>query len=120
MENNSNLLKVPFFKPSFSQEEEAAVLDVLHSGWLTTGKQTLHFEQEFAEKINVPYALAVNSNTSGMILAMEACGVKPGKAVITTPYTFVSTATTARHLGADVLFADIEKDSYSIDPTSIE
>lgn len=118
--NDSTQLKVPFFKPSFTSEEDNAVLEVLHSGWLTTGKQTIEFEKEFAQKIQVPYALAVNSNTSGMILAMEACGVAPGKAVITTPYTFVSTATSARHLGADVYFADIESDSYSIDPKSIE
>lgn len=113
-------MKVPFFKPSFSDEEENEVIKVIRSGWLTTGQETLAFEKEFAQKINVPYALAVNSNTSGMILAMEACGVAPGKAVITTPYTFVSTATSARHLGGDVYFADIEKNTYSIDPSSIE
>ena len=113
-------LKVPFFKPSFTKDEEDAVIRVIRSGWLTTGKEALAFEKEFAAKIGVPYALAVNSNTSGMILAMDACGVKPGKAVITTPYTFVSTATSARHLGGDVYFADIEKDTYSIDPVSIE
>ena len=113
-------MKVPFFVPSFSQEEKDAVMRIMDSKWLTTGKETLEFEKEFALKINSPFALAVNSNTSGMILAMEACGVKPGTAVITTPYTFVSTATAAVHLGAKVLFADIEKDSYSIDPDSIE
>jgi dTDP-4-amino-4,6-dideoxygalactose transaminase len=113
-------LKVPFFKPSFTREEEDAVIRVIRSGWLTTGKEALAFEKEFAAKIEVPYALAVNSNTSGMILAMEACGVRAGKAVITTPYTFVSTATSARHLGGDVYFADIEHDSYSIDPASVE
>ncbi len=115
-----NEIKVPFFKASISKEEEDAVLNVMRSGWLTTGKETLAFEKEFASKINVPYALAVNSNTSGMILAMEACGVKKGKAVITTPYTFVSTASSAIHLGADVYFADIEKDSYSINPDEVE
>lgn len=118
--NMENEIKVPFFKASTGKEEEEAVLRVIRSGWLTTGKETLAFEKEFASCIEVPYALAVNSNTSGMILAMEALGVKAGKAVITTPYTFVSTAATARHLGADVYFADIEKDSYSIDPQSIE
>ena len=55
-----------------------------------------------------------------MILAMEACGVREGTAVITTPYTFVSTAACARHLNADVFFADVEKDTYSIDPDKIE
>ncbi|HBG65626.1 MAG TPA: UDP-4-amino-4,6-dideoxy-N-acetyl-beta-L-altrosamine transaminase [Treponema sp.] len=113
-------LKVPFFRASIGKDDEEAVLRVLHSGWLTTGKEALAFEQEFAAKIQVPYALAVNSNTSGMVLAMEACGVGAGKAVITTPYTFVSTAACARLLGADVYFADIEPDSYSIDPAAIE
>ncbi|WP_296326451.1 DegT/DnrJ/EryC1/StrS aminotransferase family protein [Treponema sp. UBA3813] len=113
-------IKVPFFKPSFDDEEKKAVCDVIDSGWLTTGKVTHDFECEFASFVGSKHALAVNSNTSGMILAMEACGVKAGKAVITTPYTFVSTATSAVHLGGDVFFADIEKDSYSIDPVKIE
>ncbi len=113
-------MNVPFFKASISTEEEEAAIRVLRSGWLTTGNETHEFEKEFGEKIGAKYSLAVNSNTSGMIIAMEACGVKQGKAVITTPYTFVSTAASARHLGGDVYFADIEKDTYSIDPDSIE
>lgn len=113
-------IKVPFFKPSFDDEEKKAVCDVIDSGWLTTGKVTHDFECEFAEYVGSKHALAVNSNTSGMILAMEACGVRQGKAVITTPYTFVSTAASAVHLGGDVFFADIERDSYSIDPVKIE
>lgn len=113
-------MKVPFFKPSIGDEEKNAVLEVMSSGWLTTGKVTHEFEKEFADYVGSRHALAVNSNTSGMILAMEACGVKAGKAVITTPYTFVSTAASAIHLGGDVFFADTEKDSYSISPDSIE
>lgn len=122
-------IKVPFHRASITQDEENAVLDVLRSGWLTTGKYALEFEKKFSEAVEVPelkekygpvISLAVNSNTSGMILAMEACGVKEGTAVITTPYTFVSTATCARHLNADVYFADVEKDNYSIDPDKIE
>lgn len=131
-------LKVPFSRPSISAEEETGVMDVLRSGWLTTGKHALAFEKEFSYYMNKVdnsviaarkaaglsandvTSLAVNSATSGMILAMEACGVKPGTAVITTPYTFVSTAACAKHLGADVLFADIEKDSYSIDVDKVE
>ena len=92
----------------------------MDSGWLTTGKITHEFEAEFAAYVGTKYALAVNSNTSGMILAMEACGVSAGKAVITTPYTFVSTAASAIHLGADVYFADTEADSYSISVAGIE
>ncbi|MGN0729173.1 DegT/DnrJ/EryC1/StrS family aminotransferase [Treponema sp.] len=117
---DSSEASVPFFRASLSEEEEKACAEVLKSGWLTTGNQTHLLEEEFAKKINSPFALAVNSNTSGMILAMEALGIRQGKAVITTPYTFVSTAASARHLGADVYFADIEKETYSISPDKIE
>lgn len=111
---------IPFAIPQIGQEEEKAVLNVLKSGWLTTGKIALEFEKEFAKKLNVPYALAVNSATSGLILALEACKIGPGDKVLTTPYTFISTATACLHLGADVEFADIEKDSYNICPEKIE
>nr|WP_318692467.1 DegT/DnrJ/EryC1/StrS family aminotransferase [uncultured Treponema sp.] len=117
---SENKMTVPFFKASIGKEEEDAAVRVLRSGWLTTGNEAHEFEKEFAAKTGAKHALAVNSNTSGMIMAMEACGVKAGKAVITTPYTFVSTAASARHLDADVYFADIEKDNYSIDPESID
>ncbi|MCQ2592653.1 MAG: DegT/DnrJ/EryC1/StrS family aminotransferase [Treponema sp.] len=123
-------IKVPFHRASITKAEEDAVLEVLRSGWLTTGKYALDFEKKFSAAVedeNIAdlqkapvISLAVNSNTSGMILAMEACGVKEGTAVITTPYTFVSTAACARHLNAHVYFADIEKDSYNIDPEKIE
>ena len=130
-------IKVPFHRASISKKEEDAVLDVLRSGWLTTGRYALEFEKKFSKAVSDTkemshnrssmkleigdiISLAVNSNTSGMILAMEACGVKKGTAVITTPYTFVSTAACARHLNADVFFADVEKDTYSIDPDKIE
>lgn len=121
-------IKVPFHKAAITKAEEDAVLEVLRSGWLTTGKYSFEFEKKFSAALGETdkltgrpiISLAVNSNTSGMILAMEACGVKPGTAVITTPYTFVSTAACAKHLGADVYFADIEKNSYSIDCEKIE
>lgn len=113
-------IRVPFFRASLGEAEKKAVCEVIDSLWLTTGKVTQGFEEDFKAFIGAKYAFAVNSNTSGMILAMDACGVRAGKAVITTPYTFVSTAACAVHLGAEVRFADIEKDSYSIDPDKIE
>lgn len=126
--NELNKKNVPFSKPSINHEEENAVLEVIRSGWLTTGKVTLNFENEFSEFMNkgLPtdskkvISLAVNSNTNGMILAMHACGVTTGTTIITTPYTFVSTAACAKHLGADVIFCDLEKDSYNIDVNQIE
>lgn len=115
-------IKVPFHKAAITDAEKQAVMEVLDSGWLTTGKYALEFEKKFSESLGGGdiISLAVNSNTSGMILAMEACGVKAGTAVITTPYTFVSTAACARHLNADVYFADLQENTYSIDPDKIE
>ena len=111
---------IPFFRPSFSSAEEEAVIRVLRSGWLTTGKEALAFENEFSSFIGSPHCLAMNSASSGLMLAMDAFGVGVGTKILTTPYTFVSTATSARHLGAEVSYVDIEKDSYSIDPELVE
>lgn len=111
---------IPFFLPSFSAEEEQAVYRILKSGWLTTGKETLEFEKEFAGFTKAKHALAVNSASSGLILAMDACGIKHGTKILTSPYTFISTATSALHLGGEVEYVDIEKKSYSINPEKIE
>ncbi len=93
---------------------------MLRSGWLSTAKEALSLEKEFTDFIKCRHCLAVNSNTSGLLLAMEACGIKPGTKILTTPYTFISTATSALHLGGEVEYADIEKDNYSISPECIE
>lgn len=111
---------VPFFKPLLDEREEQAVLRILRSGWLTTGKETLTFENEFADFVGAKYAFAVNSATSGLLLALDACGVGPGTAVITSPYTFASTATSAVHLGAEILYADINSDDYNINHACVE
>ena len=107
-------VSIPFFKPSVGKEEEEAVINVLRSGWLSTAKEALAFEKEFSEFIKAKHCLAVNSNTSGLVLAMEACGIKPGTKILTTPYTFISTATSALHLGGEVVYADIEKEMLKI------
>lgn len=111
---------IPFSRPSIGKEEEEAVLEVLRSGWLTTGKKTHAFEDEFKNYLGVKSALAVNSATSGLHLALEAVGVDRDDFVITTPYTFTATAEVIRYLGAHPLFVDIEKDSWNICPEKIE
>ena len=118
--NQNPAREIPFFRPSFNRREEEAAIRVLHSGWLTTGKETLAFEKEFADMVHSPYALAVNSASNGLMLAMEAFGIGKGTKILTSPYTFVSTATSALHLGGEAVYADIEADSYSIDPEKIE
>ena len=111
---------VSFFKPSFDSQEEEAVCRVLHSGWLTTGEETLEFEKEFASFVGAKYAFSCNSASSGLILAMDAVHVRQGKKILTSPYTFISTATSAIHLGGDVEYVDIETSSYNIDMNLVE
>lgn len=111
---------IPFARPSLGEEEEEAVLAVLRSGWLTTGPAALAFEREFAAFCRTDRALAVNSATSGLHLALEACGVGTGDCIATSVYTFTATAEVARYLGAEVAFVDIEPDSCNIDPAQVE
>ena len=110
---------IPFSRPSLGAEEEAAVLEVLRSGWLTTAEKALRFEAEFASYVGAEHAVAINSGTAGLQLALEAIGVGPGDRVVTTPYTFTATAEVIRYLGADPVFVDIEPDSYNIDPERV-
>jgi dTDP-4-amino-4,6-dideoxygalactose transaminase len=97
---------IPFSRPVLGEAEEQAVLEVMRSGWLTTGKVAAAFEQEFAAYVGVPHALAVNSATAGLHLALEALGVGPGDVCAVPDYTFTATAEVARYLGADVVFVD--------------
>ena len=107
---------LPFALPSIGEEEIAEVVDTLRSGWLTTGPKAKQFERDFATFVGVPHALAVNSATSGLHLALEALGIGPGDRVVTTPYTFTATAEVIRYLGADPLFVDIDPTTFNIDP----
>ncbi|HTO23635.1 MAG TPA: DegT/DnrJ/EryC1/StrS aminotransferase family protein, partial [Spirochaetia bacterium] len=111
---------VPFFRPSLGQEEEQAVLAVLRSGWLTTGEITARFEEEFARRVGARHALALSSATAGLHLALESLGVGPGTVVLTSPYTFASTAEVVRYLGADPLFVDIDRRTLNLDPSRLQ
>ncbi len=107
---------IPFSRPSIGKREERAAVDVLRSGWLTTGKISAEFEREFAAYVGAKYALAVNSGTAGLHLALEALGIKPRQYVLTTPYTFTASAEVIEYMGARPLFVDINEDSYNMDP----
>lgn len=112
---------LPFARPDIGEEEIAEVVDSLRSGWLTTGPKTRRFEAEFAEFIGGGVqALAVNSATSGLHLALEACGISAGDEVITTTYTFTATAEVIRYLGAHPVFVDIDPFTLNIDAMRIE
>lgn len=110
---------LPFALPLIGEEEIDEVVDTIRSGWLTTGKKTLTFEKNFADFVSASHALAVNSATSGLHLALEAVGVGAGDVVITTPYTFTATAEVIRYLGADPVLVDIDPDTFNINPDLI-
>ncbi len=110
---------IPFHTPSIGKEEIKEVEDTLKSGWLTTGPRAARFEREFKEYVGAPHALAVNSATAGLHLALAALKIGPGDEVITTPMTFCATVQTILHVGATPVLADIGPDG-NIDPEEIE
>ena len=112
---------LPFALPDIGEEEIMEVVDSMRSGWLTTGPKTKAFENAFAAYIGGKVdAMAVSSATAGLHLALEACGIRAGDEVITSVYTFTSTAEVIRYLGADPVFADIDERTLNISPESIE
>lgn len=112
---------LPFALPDIGEEEIAEVVDSLRSGWLTTGPKTRIFERDFAEFLGGGIeALAVNSATAGLHLALEALGIGPGDEVITTTYTFTATAEVVRYLGAHPVLVDIDATTFNLDPRLIE
>ena len=114
----STKTEVPFHRPSIGREEIDEVVRTLQSGWLTSGPRTAQFEQEFRNYIRAPHALAVNSCTAGLHVALVALGVGRGAEVITTPLTFCATVNVILHVGATPVLADIGEDG-NIDPASI-
>ena len=113
---------IPFARPFIGKEEEEAVLRVLRSGWLTTGAEALAFEKEFGEFLKMPdfKCLAVNSATSGLHLAAEACGIEKGDLVFLPSLTFTATAEVVRYLGADPVFVDVKPGTFHMDPNALE
>ena len=112
---------LPFALPDIGEAEIAEVVDTLRSGWVTTGPKTRRFEEDFAAYLGAPglHALAVNSATAGLHLALEALGIGPGDEVITTTHTFTATAEVVRYLGADVVLVDIDPATLCIDVDAV-
>lgn len=84
------------------------------------GSDVIKFEKEFAEYIGVKHAISVGNGTDALVISLMACGIGEGDEVITTPFTFFSTAESISFVGATPVFVDVEKDTYNIDPSKIE
>lgn len=106
-------------KQSITPQDIQAVVETLQSAYLTCGPKVKEFEKALCDYTGAKYCVVVNSATSGLHLAMLAAGIKTGDEVITSPMTFLASANCARFCGADVKFADIEKDTANIDPRQI-
>lgn len=109
-----------FGKPQVKQEDIDEVVDTLESGWLGTGPKAERFECDFKNYVRTKYALALNSATAGLHLALKVLGVGPGDEVITTPLTFCSTANVILHCQATPVFVDVDIKTWNIDPNEIE
>ena len=110
---------IPVARPFLGPEEEAAVAEVLRSGWITQGPRVADFELRFAEYVGAEHAVAVSSCTTALHLALLASGVGPGDEVICPSLSFIATANCIVHAGARPDFVDIEPDTYNLDPERI-
>ncbi len=110
---------LPFALPSIGEEEIAEVVDSLRSGWVTTGPKVKRFERDFAEYIGTQHAIAVNSCTAGLHIALTALGIGPGDEVIVPTLTFCATANVVVHLGARPVLVDVGND-FNVTPETIE
>lgn len=111
---------LPFHFPHIGEEEVRAVEETLRSGWITTGAKARVFEEDFAKFVGARHAIAVNSATAGLHLALEAIGVKAGDEVIVPTMTFAASAEVVIYLGATPVLVDCEPDTLNMDPDAVE
>ena len=111
---------LPFALPDVDDTEIAEVTSVIRSGWLTSGSKATQFESEFAAFVGAKHAIAVNSCTAAMHLALEAIGLREGEEVIVPTYTFAATAEVVRYFGARPVLVDVDPASLCIDPARVE
>lgn len=113
-------IQVPFFRPSLQQAEVDEVVATLRSGWLTSGPHVGRFEERFADAVGAETAVAVNSGTAALHLAVESFGLKPGQAVLVPTMTFAATAEVVRYQGAVPMLCDVDPSTLNIDLADAE
>lgn len=111
---------LPFHVPDIGDEEIGGVLDVLRSGWLTTGPKVRDFEREFAAMVGAKHAIAVNSCTAALHLALEAAGIREGDEVLVPTLTFAATAEVVTYFKAKPVLIDCVQNTLNLDTNRIE
>ena len=112
-------MRIPIARPLLGREEEEAVRKVIESGILAHGPEVEAFEEEFAEYLGVKHVIAVSNGTTALDVALKAAGIKEGDEVITTPFTFIATSNSILYQNAKPVFADIDPETYTLDPDSV-
>ncbi|MCD4766472.1 MAG: DegT/DnrJ/EryC1/StrS family aminotransferase [Methanosarcinales archaeon] len=110
---------IPIAKPLLDEDEINAAIEVLRSGNIAEGTKVSLFEQNFKELIGVKHAIAVNSGTSALQIALQAAGIGKDDEVITTSFSFIATANSILYTNAKPIFADISRDTFNIDPDDV-
>lgn len=113
-------MKIPFSPPDITDVEINNVVEVLKSGWITTGPKTKEFERRIAEYCNTKKAVCLNSATACMEMTLRMLGIGKGDEVITTAYTYTASASVIHHVGAKIVLVDTAKDSYQMDYNKLE
>ena len=111
---------IPFHKPAIGEDEIQSVVETLRSGWLTTGSNVKRFEEDFARYVGCKHAVAVNSGTAALHLALDAVGIKEGDEIIVPTMTFAATAEVVLYFKAKPVLVDCHIDTFNLDPTQIE
>src|SRR5690606_10994136 len=111
---------IPYARQSVDDDDIAAVVAVLRGDWLTQGPAVAAFEDAVARRIGARHAVAMATGTAALHAACFAAGVGPGDEVVTAPITFAASGNCALYLGAEVRFADIRADTYTLDPARLE
>jgi len=113
-------MKIPVTKPYFTKDEEKEVLEVLRTGWVVQGPKVEALEKEVAKYVGAKYAVATSSCTTALHLALLLMGAGPNDEIIVPSFTFIATPNSVVYTGATPVFADVQKDTYNLDPKDIE
>src|SRR5690554_2905104 len=111
---------IPYGRQHITEEDIEVVVEALKSDFLTQGPRIKEFEDNFANYIGSKYAVAVSNGTAALHLSAMSLDIKPGDKVITTPITFVASANCVRYCGGEVVFADIDSETYLLDIESVK
>src|SRR5262245_22479634 len=111
---------IPFHRPAIGEDEIRSVVETLESGWLTTGRKVKSFEDDFTRYVGCKHAVAVNSGTAALHLALDATGIREGDEVIVPAMTFAATAEVVLYFKAKPVLVDCQRDTLNMDPTQVQ